>query len=147
MKTSNPAAALSLRKSPTFYLILRELKKASEASSESSCSLGAVVSRIAQKKQTEETYYVRARNGETYIIEYRGHQLTAHCREALGWDRDKDKLGRPMTHNECMYLSDKVGKHFSEDFIVRGDNELRYSQLLVLLFPLDCRTSAAGHLR
>ena len=29
------------------------------------------------------SYYVRARKGETYIIEYSGHQLTAHCREVF----------------------------------------------------------------
>jgi S1-C subfamily serine protease len=75
------------------------------------------------------SYYVRARKGETYIIEYKGHQLTAQCREALAWERDTDKFGRPMTQNECMYLPDKVGKHFSEDFMVRGDNELRYRPL------------------
>ncbi|MGB2678826.1 MAG: trypsin-like peptidase domain-containing protein [Candidatus Acidiferrum sp.] len=75
------------------------------------------------------SYYVRARKGETYIIEYKGHQLTAQCREALAWNRDTDKLGRPMTQNECMYLPDKVGKHFSEDFMVRGDSELRYRPL------------------
>lgn len=75
------------------------------------------------------SYYVRARKGETYIIEYKGHQLTAQCREALAWNRDTDKLGRPMTQNECMYLPDKVGKHFGEDFMVRGDSELRYRPL------------------
>jgi hypothetical protein len=76
-------------------------------------------------KGTEEAYYVRSRKGETYIIEYRGHQLTAHCRESLSWLDGEDKLGRALA-GECVYLSDKVGKHFSEDFIVRGDNELRY---------------------
>jgi hypothetical protein len=81
---------------------------------------------IAQKKQTEETYYVRARKGETYIIEYRGHQLAAHCREALSFLDGQDKLGRPMTENECMYLKGKIGQHIDEDFMVRGDDELRY---------------------
>jgi trypsin-like peptidase len=84
---------------------------------------------IAQTKEAQKSYYVRARKGETYIIEYKGHQLTAQCREALAWDRVTDKLGRPMTQNECMYLPDKVGKHFSEDFMVRGDNEFRYRPL------------------
>jgi hypothetical protein len=84
---------------------------------------------IAQKKQTKETFYVRARRNETYIVEYEGHQLTAHCREALGWDRNMDKLGRPMSENRCVYMSDTVGKYFTEDFMVRGDNELRYRPL------------------
>jgi len=71
------------------------------------------------------TYYVRAREGETYIIEYKGHQLTAHCREALTWLHGEG-LGSPMTENACMYLNDKVGQHLDEDFMVRVDNELRY---------------------
>src|SRR6266849_5642997 len=66
---------------------------------------------IAQKKQTEETYYVRASKGETYIIEYRGHQLTAHCREALSWLDGEGKLGRPMAEHECVSMRGQVGKH------------------------------------
>jgi hypothetical protein len=83
---------------------------------------------IEHKKHTKDSYYVRARKNETYVIEYRGHQLTAHCREALGWS-DMDKLGRPMTENECVYLSDKVGKHIAEDKMLRQNNELRYRPL------------------
>ncbi len=81
---------------------------------------------IAQKKQTEETYYVRASKGETYIIEYRGHQLTAHCREALSWLDGEGKLGRPMAEHECVYMRGQVGKHISGDLMVRQENELRY---------------------
>jgi len=81
---------------------------------------------IAQKKQPEETYYVRGRKSETYIIEYRGHQLTAHCREALSWLDGEDKLGRPLAEQECVYMRSEVGKHISEDLMVRQDNELRY---------------------
>ncbi len=81
---------------------------------------------IAQKKQTKEAFYVRARRNETYIVEYEGHQLTAHCREALSWLDGEDKLGRPTSENRCGYMSHTVGKYFSEDFMVRGDNELRY---------------------
>ena len=81
---------------------------------------------IVQSKKTEETYYVRAGRNETYIIEYRGHQLTAHCREALSWLDGEDKLGRPMAEHECVYMRGEVGKHIGEDLIVRQDNELRY---------------------
>ena len=81
---------------------------------------------IAQTKQTKESYYVRAGRNETYIIEYRGHQLTAHCRESLTWDDGEDKLGSPMAEHECVYLLDKVGKHISGDLMVWQDNELRY---------------------
>ncbi|HVS89222.1 MAG TPA: trypsin-like peptidase domain-containing protein [Candidatus Acidoferrum sp.] len=82
-----------------------------------------------QPKQTKENYYIRARRNETYTIEYRGHQLTAHCREALAWHDGKDNLGTPMTENECEYLWGKVGKYISEDLMVRQDNELRYRPL------------------
>jgi len=90
---------------------------------------------IAQKKQTEQTFYVRARKNETYVIENRGHQLTAHCREALSWLDGEDKLGRPMTENECMYLQGKIGQHIDEDLMVRGDNELRYRPLAAWDMP------------
>jgi hypothetical protein len=92
---------------------------------------------IAQKKKTEETYYVRRRKGETYIIEYRGHQLTAHCREALSWLDGEEKLGRVLVEHQCVYMPDMVGKHIGDDLtlrldnhigdkMVRQDNELRY---------------------
>jgi hypothetical protein len=81
---------------------------------------------IAQTKQAKESYYVRAGRNETYIIEYRGHQLTAHCREALSWLDGEDKLGRPLAEHECVYMRGEVGKHISEDLMVRQDNELRY---------------------
>ena len=81
---------------------------------------------IAQTKQTEETYYVRAGRNETYIIEYRGHQLTAHCRESLTWLDGQDKLGQPMAEHECVYMRGEVGKHIGEDLMVWQDNELRY---------------------
>jgi hypothetical protein len=84
---------------------------------------------IAQTKKTDETYYIRANRNGIYIIDYRGHQLTAHCREALSWLDGEDKLGRPMTENECMYLKGKIGQHIDEDFMVRGDSELRYRPL------------------
>jgi hypothetical protein len=75
------------------------------------------------------SYYVRARQGESYIIEHRGHELTAHCRESVAWHDGKDKLGRPMGEGECTYLVDKVGKHISEDLMLRQNNELRYRPL------------------
>jgi hypothetical protein len=85
--------------------------------------------RTVRKEQTEGPYYVRARRNENYIIEYKGHQLAAHCRESLSWLDGRDKLGRPMTENECTYLGDQVGKHITEDKMLRQDNELRYRPL------------------
>jgi len=84
---------------------------------------------IAQTKQTKNSYYIRAGRNETYIIEHRGHQLTAHCREALSWPDGKDKLGRPMGEGACTYLVDKVGKHISEDLMLGQNSELRYRPL------------------
>jgi Trypsin-like peptidase domain len=81
---------------------------------------------IARKEQTKGPYYVRERRNETYVIVYRGHQLTAQCREALSWDDGTDKLGRPLTEHECKYMPYAVGEHIAEDKILRQNNELRY---------------------
>jgi Trypsin-like peptidase domain len=81
---------------------------------------------IDHTKQTKETYYVRAGRNETYIIEFRGHELAAHCREALDWGLDTSKLGTPLTERECKYLRYAVGTHVSEDKMIRQDNELRF---------------------
>jgi len=84
---------------------------------------------IARKDQTEGPYFVRERRNETYVIVYGGHQLTAQCREALSWNDGTDKLGRPMSVQECMYLAHMVGAHITEDKMLRHNNELRYRPL------------------
>jgi len=84
---------------------------------------------LAQTKQTKNSYYIRAGRNETYIIEHRGHELTAHCRETVAWHDGKDKLGRPSGEGACTYMVDKVGKHISEDLMLRQDNVLRYRPL------------------
>ena len=71
------------------------------------------------------SYYVRARKGETYIIEYKGHQLTAQCRESLSW-AVPDKPGSPMTEHDCTYMQSLVGQHIRADLIWRHEKELRY---------------------
>ena len=85
----------------------------------------------ARKEQVEGPYYVRERRNETYVIVFRGHRLTAQCREALSWNDGTDKLGRPMSENRCVYMSDTVGKHITEDKMLWywHDNELRYRPL------------------
>lgn len=80
---------------------------------------------VASTKETKGTYFVRSRKNETYFIEHRGHQLTAHCRESLSWLDGVDKLGRPLA-GECVYMPSTVGNHISEDLMVRQDKELRY---------------------
>jgi len=72
------------------------------------------------------SYYVRAHQRGTYLIEYKGRQMLATCREALSWLDGPDKLGRPMTEHECMYINDKVGKHVAAEQMWRGDKELRF---------------------
>jgi hypothetical protein len=75
----------------------------------------------------EPSYYIRAYQHSAYLIEYKGHQMLATCREALGWARsDSNGLGGPMTEHECMYISDKVGKHIPAWQMWRGDKQLRY---------------------
>ena len=81
---------------------------------------------VVRKEQAEGPYYVRARKNETYIIEFRGHELAAQCREALDWGLDTSKLGTPLTERECKYLRYAVGTHISEDKMIRQDNELRF---------------------
>jgi S1-C subfamily serine protease len=72
------------------------------------------------------SYYVRAHQRGAYLIEYKGRQMLAACREALSWLDGPDKLGRPMTEHECMYINDKVGKYIAAETMWRGDKELRF---------------------
>jgi hypothetical protein len=37
-----------------------------------------------------------------------------------------DEQGRPMSEKQCVYMSNTVGKHFSEDFMILRGNELRH---------------------
>jgi hypothetical protein len=75
----------------------------------------------------EPSYYIRAYQHGAYLIEYKGRQMLATCREALGWTRsDSNGLGGPMTEHECMYIKDKVGKHIPTWQMWRGDKELRF---------------------
>jgi hypothetical protein len=74
------------------------------------------------------SYYVRSYQRGSFIIDYDGHQIVAACREALGWS-DGDKLGRPMTNHDCLYLPSFVrdfGKHIPAEQMWRGDKELRF---------------------
>lgn len=81
---------------------------------------------ISSSAQEEDTYFVRSRSAETYIIEHKGHRLTARCRETLSWLDGEDKPGRTMSEHECTYMSDKVGQHVSAEFWLRQGSELRF---------------------
>lgn len=81
---------------------------------------------VATPSQKTSSYYIRAFQHGAYIIDYKGRQLAATCREALSWLDGPDKLGGPMTEHECMYINDKVGKHIPAEQMWRGDKELRF---------------------
>ncbi len=92
-----------------------------DASSEGDKRVAAILS------SKEPSYYIRAYQHGAYLIEYKGRQMLATCREALSWARsDSNGLGGPMTEHECMYINDKVGKHIPAWQMWRGDKELRY---------------------
>jgi len=72
------------------------------------------------------SYYVRAYQHGSYIIEYDGHQLTASCRETLSWLDGTDKPGSPMAEHDCTYMQSLVGQHIRAELIWWHDKELRY---------------------
>jgi hypothetical protein len=121
----NDAKLLLSNLSATFQKLPNEHESAPTDVPPSTTGEGSIV----QLKQPEETYYVRARKNETYIIEYKGHQLTAHCREALSWTDGEDELGGPMSDHECVYMPRTVGNHINEDLMLWQDKELRYRPL------------------
>jgi Trypsin-like peptidase domain len=72
------------------------------------------------------SYYVRANQNGTYIIEYGGRQMAATCRETLTWLDGIDKPGQLMGEHDCTYMLMLVGKHISPELMWRQDKELRY---------------------
>jgi hypothetical protein len=67
------------------------------------------------------SYYVRAHQRDTYIIEHDGRQLAATCREGLNWS---DGPFEPPRVYGCIYL--KAGQHIRPEQMWRNDKELRY---------------------
>jgi hypothetical protein len=95
--------------------------RSNEASSEENKRVAAIL------LSKGPSYYVRAYQHGAYLIEYRGRQILATCREALVWTgSDSDGLGGPMTEHRCMYINYYVGKHIPAWKMWRGDKELRY---------------------
>lgn len=94
----------------------------------------ALPSEAASPKENEHaapsrktpSYYIRAYQHGTYIIDYNGRQLAATCREALSWLDGPNRPGKPMTTNECMYLNSYVGERIAAEKMWREDKELRY---------------------
>ena len=72
-------------------------------------------------------YHVTAFRDGAYIIEHKGHRLTAKCRECLTWPDGPDKPGRAMTDHDCLYMSGLVGKSIGDDLMRQDNNTLVYS--------------------
>jgi formylglycine-generating enzyme required for sulfatase activity/serine/threonine protein kinase/Flp pilus assembly protein TadD len=72
-------------------------------------------------------YHVTAFRDGAYIIEHKGHRLTAKCRECLTWPDGPDKPGRPMTDHDCLYMSGLVGRSIGDDLMRQDNNTLVYS--------------------
>jgi hypothetical protein len=72
------------------------------------------------------SYYVRAYQHGSYVIEYDGRQLATTCRETLSWLDGTNKLGGPMAEHDCTYMQGLVGKHIGPELMWRRDKELRY---------------------
>lgn len=75
------------------------------------------------------SYHVRAYERGAYIIEYRGRQLAATCRETLTWLNGVDQSGEPMGDG-CTYMQSLVGKQIPAELIWQQDKELRYQPWL-----------------
>jgi hypothetical protein len=86
----------------------------------------AAPSHKTAKGNQPPSYYVRAYQHGSYVIEYDGRQLAATCRETLSWLDGMDKPGRPMAEHDCTYMHSLVGKHISPELMLRRDKELRY---------------------
>ena len=71
-----------------------------------------------------DAYYVRAFKHGAYIIDHKGHRLSAKCRETRSWVDGDDKPYKLMDSNECTYMPEQVGKYIGDDLMLRFGNEL-----------------------
>ena len=76
------------------------------------------------------SYYVRAYQHGSYVIEYGGRQIAATCRETLTWLDGIDKPGEPMAQHDCTYMHSLVGKQIRPELMWQQDKELRYQPWL-----------------
>ncbi len=74
-----------------------------------------------------DAYYVTAFRNGAYIIEHKGHRMTAKCRESLTFFDGPYKPGRPMTDHDCTYMVDRVGKSIGDDLMRQEQNQLVFS--------------------
>ena len=71
-----------------------------------------------------DSYHVTAFRDGAYLIEHKGHRLTAKCRESLTWLDGPDKPGRPLDAHDCTYMSSYVGKSIGDDLMRQEQNTL-----------------------
>ena len=71
-----------------------------------------------------DAYFVRAYRHGAYIIEHKGHRLTAKCRESRSWVNGDDKSYELMDDKDCTYMADQVGKYIGDDLMLQYGNEL-----------------------
>jgi hypothetical protein len=76
------------------------------------------------------SYYVRAYQHGSYVIEYGGRQMAATCRETLTWLDGIDKPGEPMAEHDCTYMHSLMGKQIRPELMWQQDKELRYQPWL-----------------
>jgi serine/threonine-protein kinase len=81
----------------------------------------------SNKTTLADAYHVTAFRNGAYIIEHKGHRLTARCRESLTWLDGPDKPGRPLDAHDCTYMSSWVGKSIGDDLMRQEQNELVFS--------------------
>lgn len=83
-------------------------------------------SHTTAKSNQAASYYVRAYQHGSYVIEYAGRQMAATCRETLSWLDGIDKPGEPMAEHDCTYMHSLMGKQIRPELVWQQDKELRY---------------------
>jgi hypothetical protein len=78
----------------------------------------------SDKTTIADAYYVRAYRNGAYVVNHKGHRLTAKCRESLSWVDGNDQPYKLMDDRDCTYMGDQVGKYIGDDLMLRYGNEL-----------------------
>jgi hypothetical protein len=69
----------------------------------------------------KDAYFIRKHTeGETFVIEHKGHRYTVKCQDTLTWLDGIYSSGRPMGDG-CTYMSSMVGKSIAEG-LMRNEN-------------------------
>jgi hypothetical protein len=78
----------------------------------------------SDKTTISDAYYIRAYRHGSYIIDHKGHRLTAKCRESRSWLNGNDKPYELMDDKDCTYMANKVGLYIGDDLMLNYGNEL-----------------------